>query len=102
MMGERIANPKALGFAAFGIAAWMYGLLNAGWYSMDAAAATVGRFTALAAIALFIAALASFLRNESWYAVFFMFWTAVIWGQRAGGEGGPAPMAPGMPSRSRW
>ena len=83
-MGDRIANPKALGFAAFGIIAWMYSMLYAGWYAPDSTGTFLHQVASFAAIAMLIAALAAFLRNETWYAVFFMFWAAVIWGYRTG------------------
>jgi succinate-acetate transporter protein len=82
-VSDRLADPKALGFAAFGILAWMYSMLDAGWYGLQSAGGTFVAVTAFAAIALFIAALVSFLRGETWHAVFFMFWTAVTWGLRA-------------------
>ncbi len=83
-MGDRIANPKALGFAAFGIMAWMYSMIYAGWYPPQSATPVIHEVASFAAIALLIVALASFLRNETWHAVFFMFWTAAIWGYRVG------------------
>jgi succinate-acetate transporter protein len=82
-MGEGIANPKALGFSAFAIVAWMFSLLNVGWFTVSNGDPTMTRFTTLALVALFIAAVASFLRRETWYAVFFMFWAAYIWGLHA-------------------
>ena len=82
-MGDRIANPKALGFGAFAVAAWMYSLANAGLSTPAAGSGTITELTTFALLALFIAALASFLRNETWYAVFFMFWAAYMWGLHA-------------------
>jgi succinate-acetate transporter protein len=82
-MGDRIANPKALGFSAFAIIAWMYSLANAGLSTPAAESATMAEVTTFALFALLIVAFASFLRNETWYAVFFMFWAAFVWGLHA-------------------
>lgn len=90
-LGFQIANPKALGFAALAIPFWMYSMAWAGWFSTD----VFGTGTALdAAIlstyALLVAALASFLRGETWHAVFFMFWTAYGWAAKTQvGESSP-------------
>jgi succinate-acetate transporter protein len=93
-MGDRIANPKALGFSAFAIVAWMYSLANAGLSTPAAGGTTMTEFTTFALFALFIVALASFLRNETWYAVFFMFWAAFLWGLHASmGAGTMSPSA---------
>lgn len=97
-MGDRVADPKALGFAAFGIVAWMYSMLYAGWYMPADAEVTLHGVVTFALIGLLIAALASFLRGESWHAVFFMFWSAILWGYRASLRGGM--MAPN--SYSAW
>ncbi len=75
-MEVRIANPKALGFIALGIVAWMESMLGAGWFSNPPENIMRG-FLTFGALALLIVALASFLRNETWHAVFFMFWAAV-------------------------
>ena len=82
-MGDRIANPKALGFSAFAIVAWMYSLANAGLSTPAAGSSTMTELTTFALFALLIVAFASFLRNETWYAVFFMFWAAFMWGLHA-------------------
>jgi succinate-acetate transporter protein len=79
VMNDRVANPKALGFGAFAILAWMYSIFTAGWYGGVSTGSTMTAFLTLAVAALFISALASFLRNETWHAVFFMFWTAAVW-----------------------
>lgn len=83
-MGNRVADPKALGFGAFAIAGWMFGMLDSGWYAFVDAGASLHEVMVFSALALLIAALASFLRDEAWYAVFFMFWSALTWGFRAG------------------
>lgn len=80
-MGDRIANPRALGFSALAIGTWMFSLSSAGWSTP--VAETMHQVVPFGLLALFIAALASFLRNETWYAVFFMFWAAYVWGVRA-------------------
>lgn len=90
-MSDHVANPKALGFGAFAILAWMYSMPSAGWYGGAGTERTMTAFLALSVIALFIAALASFLRNETWHAVFFMFWAAVVWGERAAMHAALAP-----------
>ncbi len=82
-MSDRVADPKGLGFAAFGFAAWMFSMANAGWYSGADVGTMLTVVAGFSSIALLIAALASFLRGESWYAVFFMFWTAYMWGYKA-------------------
>lgn len=80
-MTDRIADPKALGFGALGIGFWMHGMAYAGWFPLDATATGVGQSAAVfATFALLVAALASFLRDETWHAVFFMFWSAIFWG----------------------
>jgi hypothetical protein len=92
-MGDRIANPKALGFGAAAISLWMYGVLYAGWSTPAAGDPTMIQVDMLVLVALFIVALASFLRSETWYAVFFLFWAAFTWGLHAS-----LGMASGQPS----
>jgi succinate-acetate transporter protein len=87
-MGDRVADPKALGFSAFAIMSWMYSMVYAGWYTPGIG--TLHSVVTFATIALLIAALASFLRGEAWHAVFFMFWSALIMGYRAGLDAGMA------------
>jgi succinate-acetate transporter protein len=82
-MSDRVADPKALGFAAFGFAAWMFSLANAGLYADPSVGTMLTVVASFSTIALLIAALASFLRGEAWYATFFMFWTAFMWGYKA-------------------
>ncbi|MEJ2216015.1 MAG: GPR1/FUN34/YaaH family transporter [Gemmatimonadota bacterium] len=86
-MGDRVADPKALGFGAFAMMAWVYSMQHAGWYANGSYAATLHGAAAFATVALLIAALASFLRGETWHAVFFMFWSALLMGYRAGPAG---------------
>lgn len=81
-MEVRIANPKALGFIALGIVAWMESMLGAGWFSNPPETVVRGMLT-FAAVALLIVALASFLRNDTWHALFFMFWAAGMYGTLA-------------------
>jgi succinate-acetate transporter protein len=93
-MGDRIADPKALGFAAFGTMAWMYSMMGAGWVTASTAVALVLHQAAtFSMLALLIAALAAFLRGEAWHAFFFMFWSALILGYR-GVVGATAAMGP--------
>ena len=82
-MGDRVADPRALGFGVFAILTWMFSMVDAGWYGPELAGSMMQGVTTVAAVGLLIAALASFLRGETWYATFFTFWTALIWGFRA-------------------
>ena len=94
-MGDRIADPKALGFAAFATMAWMYSMMGAGWLTASNAVAVVLHQAAtFSMLALLIAALAAFLRGEAWHAFFFMFWSAIILGYR-GVLGAMAMASPG-------
>lgn len=90
-MEGRIASGKALGFAAFAIGAWMYSSVTAGWYGMEMlGSSTWTSVLAFGTVALLVAALAAFLRDEGWHALFFAFWAAVFWGAQAGSQtGGP-------------
>lgn len=90
-MGERLANPKTLGFSAFAIITWMFSMLDAHWYGTASTGATIHEVASLSAIALLIAALVAFLRGDGWNATFFMFWTAVVWGYRTGLQAGMGP-----------
>lgn len=82
-MGDRIADPKALGFAAVATMAWMYWMVGAGWVTASNAVALVLHQAAtFSMLALLVAALAAFLRGEAWHAFFFMFWSALILGYR--------------------
>lgn len=79
-LAAQIANPKALGFGVLAIAGWMYSMAWAGWFSRE----VLGSVTAydaiiLATAGLLVAALASFLRGETWHAVLFMFWAGYSW-----------------------
>lgn len=87
-MNGRIANPKALGFGAIAITAWTYSLVHAGWLMPSALGSGSAHDVAVfATFALLVAALAAFLREETWYAVFFMFGSAFWWAiQTAGGD----------------
>lgn len=89
-LGLQVANPKALGFGVFAILVWMYSMIWAGWFPQDVfGSGTALDVATLATYALLVAALASFLRGESWHAVFFMFWSALAWSvQVQAGEGG--------------
>lgn len=81
-MKDRIADPRALGFAAFAILAWMYSMITAGWFG---GASVIGSMTGVATfawLALLVAGFAAFLRGDSWHATFFMLWSALIWGFR--------------------
>lgn len=81
-MKDRIADPRGLGFAAIAIVAWMYSMLPAGWYGGASAAAALADVATFGWPALLIAALAAFLRRDSWHATFFMFWAAMTWSLR--------------------
>jgi succinate-acetate transporter protein len=81
-MGDRVADPKALGFAAFATMAWMYSMVGAGWVSASSAVAVLHQAATFSMLALLVAALAAFLRGEAWHAFFFMFWSALILGYR--------------------
>jgi succinate-acetate transporter protein len=82
-MGDRIANLKALGFGAFAIGWWIYSLPEAGWTAPGVGDPTVVQWVTLVVLASSIVGLASLLRNETWYAVFFLFWAAILWGSHA-------------------
>lgn len=95
-MNDRIANPKSLGFGAFAIGAWMYSMVSAGWFAPSALGSeTASSMTVFVTFALLVAALACFLRGETWHAVFFMFWSALWWGIQAGGGFAVAEMGTG-------
>ncbi|MFB6097797.1 MAG: hypothetical protein ABEK84_01515 [Salinibacter sp.] len=89
-IGTQIANPKALGFGVFAIALWMYSMVFANWPFQEGVmeSAVAQEAVVLATFALLIAALAAFLRGSTWYAVFFMFWSAVFWASKAVKGGG--------------
>jgi hypothetical protein len=57
--------------------------LNAGWYAGTGDAETVRSIVTFGLVVLFIAAPASFLRNDTWHAAFFLLWSAVVWGIHA-------------------
>ena len=82
-MGDRIANLKALGFGAFAIGWLMYSLPSVGWSTPGAGDPTVVQWVTVVVVASSIVGLASFLRNETWHAVFFLFWAAILWGSHA-------------------
>jgi succinate-acetate transporter protein len=92
-MGDRIADPKALGFAAFGTMAWMYSMLGAGWVTVAGSGAVLHQAATFSMLALLIAALAAFLRGEAWHAFFFMLWSALILGYRGSLAGMATPGA---------
>lgn len=86
-MNGRVASGKALGFAAFAVGGWMYSVVTAGWYGMEALGSPVwSSVTLFATVALVLAALAAFLRGDGWHAAFFGFWAAVFWGAQAGSQ----------------
>lgn len=87
-LGAQIANSKALGFVAFAIFGWMQSMIFAGWFPAPEtfAVKTALDVATFATYALLVAALVSFLRGETWHAVFFMFWAAVAWSVQGGGE----------------
>lgn len=88
--GIRIANPNALGFGVFAILAWTYGMIYAGWFPDATGTVTALDTAILGTYALLVAAIASFLRGETWHAVFFMFWSGLAWGLKIQtGETGP-------------
>lgn len=87
-MNDRIADPRALGFGVLGIAFWMHAMAYAGWFPMAATGSGSGMSAAvLATFALLVAAIASFLKGQTWHATFFMFWSALFWGLKSGGGG---------------
>lgn len=93
-MGDRVASAKALGFGAFGIVAWMYSMFDTGWFTPEQAGGVAAGVGIFASTALLVAALASFLRGETWHAVFFMLWSAFVHGYGAtmqAGAAGPSP-----------
>lgn len=93
-MEARIANPRALGFASFGMGVWMYSMVNAHWFSGSVlGSSTMGVVAMATTLGLLIAALASFLRNDHWVSFFFMFWAAVWWGIHSAASGAPASAA---------
>lgn len=97
-MEGRIADPKALGFGAFAIGAWMYSMIDAGWFAMSTyGSGTSQAVGAFAAVALLVAAIAAFLRDDGWHALFFAFWAAVFWG-----FSGVLDMAGGDPTYAGW
>lgn len=95
-MEGRVANPRALGFGALAIGAWMYSMIDAGWFELSTYASGTSQSVAVfAMIALLVAALAAFLRDETWHALFFAFWAALFWGFSGVLETGPGDMAYG-------
>lgn len=89
-LGLQIANPKALGYGVFAILAWTYGMIYAGWFPEATGTETALDTAILGTYALLVAAIASFLRGESWDAVFFMFWSGLAWGLKIQtGDTGP-------------
>lgn len=83
-LGFRIANAQALGFGVLGVLGWMYSMTLTGWFPIEVSAGATGtEIVILTAYALLVAALASFLRGESWHGVFFMFWSAYAWASQA-------------------
>jgi succinate-acetate transporter protein len=84
-MEVRIANARALGFASFAAGTWMYSMALAGWFPdtvLDSP--TMASVVAAVALGLFIAGLASFLRNDHWAAFFFTWWAVLWWGIHVG------------------
>lgn len=86
-----IGSTKALGYGAFGLLAWTYAVIWAGWFP-EAAFGTGDAFDValIATYALLVAALGAFLRGETWEAVFFMFWSACAWALQVQIESGTA------------
>lgn len=80
-LGVQIANPKALGFGVLGISLWMYAMVFAGWFPNPETLGTniASNAAVMQTYALLVAALACFLRGETWHAVFFMFWSVEAW-----------------------
>ncbi len=78
-MESRIGNPQAIGFGALGMAAWMFSLANAGWYSGAGDAPVINGVIAFAVFVLVIATVMSYLRNDTWHGAFFLLWAAVLW-----------------------
>lgn len=97
-MEGRIADPKALGFGAFAIGAWMYSMIDAGWFAMSTYGTSTSQAVgAFAAVALLVAAIAAFLGDDGWHALFFAFWAAVFWG-----FSGVLDMGAGDPAYAGW
>ncbi len=88
-MEGRIGNPQAIGFGALGMAAWMFSLANAGWYTGAANAPVINQVVGFVVFVLVITTVMSYLRNDTWHGAFFMLWAAVIWGihMTMGGSG---------------
>ncbi|MGH8426929.1 MAG: hypothetical protein ACRES7_02970 [Gammaproteobacteria bacterium] len=93
-MNERVASSKALGFAVFAIPFWLINMGNAGFAPQAYGGSPSHLVISFAMIGLLIAAIAAFLRHETWYAFFFMLWAAVSWGTGYAGGAGLAPLAP--------
>lgn len=79
-MEQRIANPKVLGFLTLAIAGWAFSMPAAGWYPAAVMGeAAMNQAAVLAMLGLLYAGLASLLRQEAWYGVFFLFWSGLWW-----------------------
>lgn len=75
------ASSKALGFGIFAVVTWMMSMPDAGWFVPAAyGTGTAHAVLVFGMIGLLIAAIAAFVRGDTWFAFFFMFWSAVAWG----------------------
>lgn len=87
------ANPVPLGLIGFGVAAWLFGLLNVGWYSGPGLAVVAAAAFALGAVAMFISGGMAVGFGHSvevtWILGFASFWLALfLWVIALGGGGG--------------
>lgn len=79
-MADRIADGKGLGWGAAGVLFIAYGLAYTPWFPASVLNSSFGHSATLfAAIALLLAAGASFLRGERLHAAFFGFLSALTW-----------------------
>lgn len=93
-MNDKTASSKALGFGVFAVASWMFSMIDAGWFLPAAYnSGTAHTVLMFALIGLLIAAIAAFRRGETWFAFFFMFWSAIAWGYSQGTGGAEVTMA---------
>ncbi|HET6726100.1 MAG TPA: hypothetical protein VFH85_08860 [Gammaproteobacteria bacterium] len=86
---DKVASSKAFGFGIFAIAAWLVSMSMSGLAHIGFNA-PMGTVADLAFLGLLIAAIAAFLRHETWLAFFFMLWSAAYFaggGMAAAGWG---------------
>ncbi|HEX5313727.1 MAG TPA: hypothetical protein VFX38_02315 [Gammaproteobacteria bacterium] len=101
-MNDRVASSKGLGFGVFAIASWLMSMGGAGFMPQAYGGNPSHLVLSVAMIGLLIAAIAAFLRHETWYAFFFMLWSAVSWGLGGGHMGAAAGLAPLAPLGWFW